>query len=72
MAFFDASKRREDWALLLSRGEQEELFQLLKEAPVVEVADFLGVQEPPVCAKLLLLFPRQQQAELFSCPSITA
>lgn len=66
MTILDASKRSGQWNTLLSQEKHTILLDLLKEAPMVEVAEFLQKQDLPTCVKILALFELETQATLFS------
>lgn len=66
MTILDASKRSGQWKALLSQKNHTMLLDLLKEAPMVEVAEFLQKQDLSICVKTLDLFDLETQASLFS------
>jgi magnesium transporter len=66
MKVLDAKKRLERWHKFLKKAEWKPLYNLLKEAPKVEVADFMGQQKVTVTIQLFAYFPVEDQAALFS------
>lgn len=62
----DANKRSGQWQALLSQEDYPTLLDLLQEAPIIEVAEFLQQQDLSICARILELFDIQTQAALFS------
>ena len=65
MPLIDAQKRSLQWTELLEQKKDKTLIDLLDEALVVEVAEFLTGQDTDICVRLLALFTQDKQAELF-------
>ncbi|MEM9737844.1 MAG: magnesium transporter [Bacteroidota bacterium] len=61
----DSKKRSEQWQELLKKKQYSSLYTYMKEAPPVEVGDFLSYQPLKDCAAIIELFSIEEQASLF-------
>ena len=65
MSILEEKKRLAYWRLLLASKRRQELIDSLKEAPVVEIADFLEHRRLPVCISIFLALDLTVQANAF-------
>ncbi len=61
----DSKKRSEKWQKLLANKQEKSLYNHMKEAPWVEVGDFLSKQSLEDCVAIMMLFDIEEQAALF-------